>query len=180
MALLATSDFASAAPAAQADHIATFCGFNEGKSGESGVTRFDFSKRVELGSDAAAHFLVVQNEVAVGIDGDLPLSLPKKHISLGTGQSLRWHLGDFEYTATAPGAADNDWLLIHAQQLPADAGLHAGEKFSVRQSSSILYSQSGGVLAIRDVRIVDGKVYPSEMRACGAQRIIPAWFVEQR
>jgi len=148
-----------------------FCGLGRSLHQEESVaTRIDFSRRMVFGEDVAQPFRVVENHTAIGMVVPIPLSIPKRRLSAAE-TPLHWRLGGYRFTATTLNAADPDWLLIHATPMVPRS------KTANTDSSSVLYSQSSGVIAIRIGSILSGKTVADELYSCGGKRILPSSFL---
>lgn len=97
-------------------------------------------------------YVVLESEVAKGFVVPFPLTLPKHSIltttsSSSSGATLQWEFDTNIFSMTPLPDGDPDWVLINSSQ----TGSSGTESSEIRWSTSVLYSVSDGVLAIRAV-----------------------------
>lgn len=155
----------------------SFCSFSGKKPSQEGI-RIDFSTRRLSSADTSSSFRVVQSDFAVGLENSIPLSLPKRKVR-SNDMPLHWRLERYDYTATLLNPTDADWMLIYATPVGPSSKPAPKPKFSAIDLSSVLYSQSKGVLALRHTTVVNGKAYADDMYACGNGKIFPESFLSK-
>jgi len=158
----------------QSESGIAFCGFRDGASVEKSYFNFNDSGNFRLyGADTSYKLEILENDVAKGFVSPFPLALPIIHLKqLET--PLTWRLGEFEFTVTTVSPTDPDWVLIHAQ--PAkDTLTKKPDHISTRQTS-VLYSISDGVLAIRQRTTLEGLTIQGASYLCAPKSFHAADF----
>lgn len=143
-----------------------FCGIENGRLSQEPL-RFNTEKQYVLGADASYRYEVVESELAKGFVSPFPLTLPKSAST--TRIPEQWDLAGYGFTATKLSSANPDWLLIHAT-------LSSDTPSSKIQRTSVLYSLSRGVLAIRWSSLYEGEGVDSEVFFCGTGRLDASTF----
>lgn len=139
-----------------------FCGIEDGRFDPEPM-RFNIQERRILGTDTSYEFETLETDIAKGFVSPFPLALPKSASS--TVLPSRWELGGHEFTASQVSGADPDWILIHAS--PTDTTPVSASA----PRTSVLYSRSSGVLAIRSFAKYDGEVVENNLFFCGTGRL---------
>jgi len=143
-----------------------FCGFGETPESKDAL-RIDLDGHRLMGSDAASHLDIVKSTFAVGFFGSIPLSLPRRPLS-SIDIPAKWQLADYQFATAVLSSTDPDWLLIYGS--PIDA------RSKVNSSSTVLYSQSSGVIAMRITWFPEGKKTIEELYSCGKQHLSVSSF----
>ena len=123
----------------------------------------DIPGRRMIGSDVESSIEVAQNADAVGFFGQIPLALPKRHIS-GINVHSHWVLHQYRFTASIPDSSRPDQILVDAAPVTQDNNLRG-------TTSSILYSLSKGVISIRWSTFAEGRRIDQELHSCGKKRL---------
>lgn len=141
------------------------CGFGEGPRSRDAII-FDFADRLLIGSDSSSPFQIAKNEVAIGMISPIPLMLPLNDFSHAQIPAT-WEFSGYEFTATWANSADPDLLIIRAE--PKDPREN-------NDSSSVLYSQSTGVLTIRTISFPEKRRLVQDFYSCGDRRLTASSF----
>ena len=145
-----------------------FCGVENGRFDREPM-RFDIQERKIFGTDVSHQFEVVESELARGFVSPFPLTLPRTSSPIGSAPD-RWELGGYTFVMTPLSSADPDWVLIHAS---ATGQPHAS---ITAQRTSVLYSLSRGVLAIRLSSKHEEEALDSEFFFCGTGHMDASTF----
>lgn len=156
------SQIASAATTRSPD--IRFCGIGQNPNSQD-VLILDLLNHRMSSSDAENTFDVLENSLAIGITGELPIALPRTtHISPSTATA--WRLGAYSFTMSKLSDRDLDWQLIFSHPIykPGDT--------APKYALSTLYSQSKGVIGLKQILYLPkNRKVVQELFSCGKDHL---------
>lgn len=120
----------------------------------------DVQHRRVRGSDTSYEFAVLESPVAKGFVTPFPIALPKLPLK---EMPPTWEMEGYRFTLSAPLATDPDWVLIKGQPVQPLPLIDSPNL----QYSSVLYSSTEGVIAIR----VRGGSVANTLFSCGTKQL---------
>ena len=144
-----------------------FCGIDNGRL-EPVSMIIDVGNGMVRGTDTTSTIKIVESDLARGFVDPFPLTLPKLNPSVPVPD--RWELEGTEFIVGAGIERNPDWILIHARRLNRES------PEGIVYVSSVLYSRTEGVLAIRIPRESHGRILASEFFRCGTQQLHASSF----
>jgi len=130
--------------------------------------RFNLQEQLIFGSDTTFGFEVIESKLVKGFVLPFPLVLPK--YSSSSSVPDRWELGGYTFSVTKPSSEDPELILIHASPLKLEQASGAVQR------TSVLYSFSGGVLALQLWSQFEEETLFSDLYFCGTGRLDASTF----
>jgi hypothetical protein len=126
---------------------------------ESESIVIDSTRHLIRGKDSASKYQDLDSTVAHGFVEPFPLVLPTLPLA---SMPRTWTAGGYSFSMSEKSELDPDWVIIQA------VPLNQTDRDAPALSSSLLYSATKGVVAMRQFRQLDGHTVVGNFLFCGA------------
>jgi len=154
-----------------------FCGIGTGNKEPRDSLVFNIQERTLKRGGALYQYVPLESETAKGFVVPFPLTLPKREFlskdsTKLTNEDIQWEFDGYSFRMTPLAAGSSDWVLIDSQPVATRKSV-ANE---IVWHTSVLYSVSDGVLAIRAVSDHGGERSASAAFSCGTSALHASSF----